>query len=89
MISDATADRKPVEEYGLRFDIAENFLDDTSHGLQLESSLLRSAEALERLCLVLAVPTLSLVSRGTFVVQQGKRRLVDPHGFWGWSYWIV
>ena len=30
--------------------------------------------------------TLSLVSVGTSVVQQGKRRLVDPHWFRGSSY---
>ena len=86
MISDEAADLKTFEEDGLRFDIAENFLDDTSNGLQLESSLMRSAEALERWCLVRAVTTLYLVSLGTFVVQHGKRRLVDPHGFRGLSY---
>lgn len=68
-----------LEEYGLRFDIEENFLDDKSNGLQLESSLIRSAKALERLCLVLAMTTLYLVSQGTSVVQRGRRRLVDTH----------
>jgi len=85
VISDEAADLKTFEEYGLRFDIAENFLEDKSHGFQLASSLIRSAEALERLCLVLAVTTLYLVSLGTFVVKQGKRRLVDPHWFRGLS----
>ena len=42
-------DGKTFEAYGLRFDIEENFLDDTSHGGQLESSLMRSAEALTSL----------------------------------------
>jgi hypothetical protein len=37
-----------VEAYGWRFDIEENFLDDQSNGFQLESSLIRSAAALER-----------------------------------------
>jgi hypothetical protein len=32
---------------------------------------------------VLAMTTLYLVSVGTSVVQQGKRRLVDPHWFRG------
>jgi len=86
VISDEAAELKTFEEYGLRFDIEENFLDDKSNGFQLESSLIRSAEALERLCLVLAVTTLYLVSLGTFVVKQGKRRLVDPHWFRGLSY---
>jgi hypothetical protein len=74
-----------LEEYGLRFDIEENFLEDKSNGFQLESSLIRSAQALERLCLVRAITTLSLVSVGTSVVKQGKRRLVDPHWYRGSS----
>ena len=86
VISDETADLKTLEEYGLRFDIEENFWDDKSNGFQLEDSLIRSAEALERLCFVLAITTLYLVSLGTSVVKQGKRRLVDPHWFRGSSY---
>lgn len=74
------------EEYGVRFDIEENFLDDKSNGFQLEASLIRSAEALSRLCFVLAITTLYLVSQGTVIVEQGKRRLVDPHWFRGNSY---
>ena len=72
--------------YGLRFDIEENFLDDKSNGFQLETSLIRSAKALERLCFVLATATLYLVCQGTQVVQEGKRRMVDPHWFRGNSY---
>jgi hypothetical protein len=86
VISDEPTDGKTFEEYGLRFDIEENFLDDKSNGFQLESSLIRSAEALTRLCLVLAVTTLYLVAQGTEVVHQGKRRWVDPHWFRGQSY---
>jgi len=74
------------EEYGLRFDIEENFLDDKSNGFQLEASVIRDAQALERLCFVLAITTLFLVSQGTVVVEQGKRRWVDPHWFRGSSY---
>lgn len=86
VISDEVAELKTLEEYGLRFDIEENFLDDKSNGFQLESSRLESAEALERLCMVLAMTTLYLVSVGSYVVQQGKRRVVDPHWFRGSSY---
>ena len=75
-----------LQAYGLRFEIEENFLDDKSNGFQLASSLMRSSEALERLCFVLAMTTLYLVSLGTAVVQQGKRRLVAPHWFRGLSY---
>jgi hypothetical protein len=64
----------------------ENFLDDKSSGFQLESSLIRSAEALSRLCLVLAIATLFLVCQDTEVVDSGKRRWVDAHWFRGNSY---
>jgi Transposase DDE domain len=86
VLSDEPTDEKTFKEYGLRFDIEENFLDDKSNGFQLESSLIRSAQALTRLCLVLAMTTCYLVSQGVEVVQQGKRRWVDPHWFRGQSY---
>ena len=35
---------------------------------------------------MLAITTLYVVSVGTSVVQQGQRRLVDPHWFRGASY---
>jgi Transposase DDE domain len=86
VLSDEPTDGQTFEEYGLRFDIEENFLDDKSNGFQLESSLIRSAQALTRLCLVLAMTTLYLVAQGTEVVKQGKRRWVDPHWLRGQSY---
>jgi hypothetical protein len=86
VVSDEPTEAKTFEEYGLRFDIEENFLDDKSNGFQLESSLIRSANALERLCCVLAITTLYLVAQGTEVVTQGKRRWVDAHWFRGQSY---
>jgi Transposase DDE domain len=86
VVSDEPTELQTFEEYGLRFDIEENFLDDKSNGFQLESSLIRSAKALERLCLVLALTTLYLVCQGTEVVKQGRRRWVDPHWFRGQSY---
>jgi len=45
-------------EYGERFDIESEFLDEKSNGFQLEQSLVRSPIALSRLCLVLAIATL-------------------------------
>jgi DDE family transposase len=86
VVSDEPTELKTFEEYGRRFDIEENFLDDKSNGFQLESSLIRSANALERLCCVLAITTLYLVAQGTEVVTQGKRRWVDAHWFRGQSY---
>lgn len=84
--SDEPVSLQTFHEYGLRFDIEENFLDDKSNGFQLEDSKIRSAEELERLCMVLAVATLYLVSQGIEVVRKDKRRLVDPHWFRGNSY---
>jgi hypothetical protein len=86
VVSDEPTTVKTFEEDRLRFDIEENFLDDKSNGFQLESSLIRSAVALERLCLVLAITTLYLVAQGVEVRTQGKRRWVDPHWFRGQSY---
>lgn len=86
VLSDQPVSRETFVEYGLRFDIEEHFLDDKSNGFQLESSRLRSAQVLERLCLVLALTTLYLISQGTQVVENGQRRGVDPHWFRGGSY---
>jgi hypothetical protein len=86
VLSDEPTAVTTLEEYGLRFDIEENFLDDKSNGFQLESSLIRAAPALTRLCFVLAMTTLYLVAQGVEVVKQGKRRWVDPHWFRGQSY---
>jgi len=86
IVSDQPTDLSTFDEYGLRFDIEENFLDDKSSGFQLEASLIRSAAALSRLCLVLAIATLFLVCQGTEVVETGKRRWVDAHWFRGNSY---
>jgi hypothetical protein len=60
--SDAPTQRHPFEAYGLHFAIEENVLDDTSSGFHLASALVRSALALNRLCLVLAITTLSRVT---------------------------
>jgi hypothetical protein len=86
LVSDRPTSLASVDEYALRFDIAENFLDDKSAGFQLESSELRDADALSRLCLVLAVATLYLVSIGTAIVALQRRHLVDTHWNRGLSY---
>ena len=94
IVSDEPTTLQTLREYGLRFDIEENFLDDKSNGFQLLTSQIRNAPALSRLCLVLArryadpcgIATLYLTAQGTEVVAQGKRRWVDPHWFRGNSY---
>jgi hypothetical protein len=86
IVSDEPTHVTTFDDYGLRFDIEENFLDDKSGGFRVESSLIRSADALSRLFLVLAVATLFLVCQGTAVVESGKRRWVDAHWYRGNSY---
>jgi hypothetical protein len=86
IVSDAPTDLHTFDEYGLRFDLEEDFLDDKSGGFQIEASEIRQAEMLSRLGLVLATTTLYLVSTGTQVVALGWRKWVDPHWRRGLSY---
>lgn len=86
IVSDEPTSLQTFREYGERFDIEEEFLDEKSNGFQLEKSLIRSPMALSRLCLVMAVATLFLTVQGQEVVKNGKRRLVDCHTFRGNSY---
>ena len=86
IVSEEATSVQTFAEYGRRFAIEENFLDDKAKGFQLESSLVRAADALTRLCLVLAVATLYLVAQGTQGVAAQKRRWVDPHWLRGNSY---
>lgn len=86
VLSSEKATLQTLREYGFRFDIEENFLDDKSNGFNLESSMIRSSIALSRLCLVLAIATIYLTLQGTAVVASGKRRFVDPHWKRGNSY---
>ena len=89
IVSDEPAGLETLDEYGLRFDIEENFLDDKSAGFDLESSEIRDANALSRLCLILAVATIYLVSTGTAVVEMGRRWVVDTHWQRGLSYFQI
>ena len=88
IVSDEPTAVKTLKEYGLRFDIEENFLDDKSNGFQLEASQIRESAVLTRLYLVQVMATLFLVSLGKHVVKKGCRRWVDPHWFRGLSYLI-
>jgi hypothetical protein len=89
IVSDEPTGLQTFDEYGQRFDIEENFLDDKSGGFQLESSLIREAAALQRVCFILAVATLYLVGTGSSVVALGLRRLVDSHWKRGLSYFKI
>ena len=89
VVSDEPTDLRTFDEYGLRFDQEENFLDDKSAGFQIESSEIRNAAMLSRLGLVLATATLFLVNTGTAVVRLGLRKWVDPHWQRGLSYFQI
>jgi len=86
IISDEPTSPETLNEYGRRFCIEENFLDDKSAGFQLESSHIRDEKALSCLCLILATTTIYLASTGTAIVETQRRRLVDTHWERGLSY---
>jgi hypothetical protein len=86
IVSDEPTDLQTLTEYGWRFDIEENFLDDKSAGFQLEASEIREAEALARLILIVAVATLYLVNNGVAVVTTRQQHQVDAHWQRGLSY---
>jgi len=86
IISDEPVGRQTFDEYGLRFDIEENFLDDKSAGFNLEDTLLRDSMSISRLCLIIAVSTAYLVSTGNVVDLLGFRPVVDTHWRRGLSY---
>lgn len=50
IVSSQPTTLQTLQEYGLRFDIEENFLDDKSNGFDWENSALRCPLALSRLC---------------------------------------
>ncbi len=87
--SDELTTLQTFQEYGKRFSVEEEFLDEKSNGFQLERSMIRSSMALSRLCLVLAVATLFLTIQGQQVVEAGKRRWVDCHWTRGNSYFRI
>jgi hypothetical protein len=86
VVSDEPTGVETLDEYGLRFDIEENFLDDKSNGFAVEASQLDDAQAISRLFLVLAVATLHFTSVGVGVVKRKTRRWVDTHWDRGMSY---
>jgi hypothetical protein len=89
VVSDEPVSLQTFREYGERFQIEEELLDEKSNGFQLERSEIRSIPALSRLCLVLAVTTLLLSVQGQQVAASGKRRWVDAHWQRGNSYFRI
>ena len=81
VLSDEPTDGKTLEEYGLRVDIEENFLDDKSNGFPREASVIRDAQALHRLCLVVALTTLYLLLKGVKSSNKASAVSLTPIGF--------
>ena len=50
IVSNALTGLPTLQAYGRRFDIEATFLEDKSHGCQVEASKRRAAAALSRLC---------------------------------------
>ena len=86
IVSTDPTDLTTLDEYALRFDTEETFLDDKSNGFQVEASKLDDTQAISRLFLALAIATLHFVSVGVAVVKRKTRRWVDTHWHRGMSY---
>jgi hypothetical protein len=89
LASDEPTDLSTLDEYALRFDIEETFLDEKSGGFQVESSELACPQALERLMLIVALATVHFLSTGLGVVRAKLRRWVDTHWDRGLSYFKI
>ena len=86
VVSDEPTDLNTLEEFSLRFDMEEKFLDDKSNGFQVEDTGLETKDAMEWLFLVIAVATLHFTSVGVEVVKLECRHWVDTHWDRGMSY---
>ena len=89
IVSNEKTSLQTFQEYRLRFDIEEAFLDDQSNGWNLQKSEIRSVCDLSRLFFILALATLYVTAQGIAVVESGRRRWVDSHWFRGNSYFRI
>jgi len=80
IITDQTACRARLREYGRRMSIEQSFRDDKSGGFDLEHTRLQHAERIDHLLLAIAIATLWCHELGEFVLKQGDdfRCQVDP-----------
>lgn len=78
-----------IAAYAMRMSIEHSFRDDKSGGFDWEDSHLVEPEQVDRLLLVMAVATLYLVSLGVAIVEDGLRKLYDPHSQRGLSYFQI
>ena len=95
IISNDPTTLETFDEYGQRFCIEENFLDDKSNGFCWAKSRITRPAAIDRQVLIMALATVYLSNQGAQVEHLGKRRLVDGHTHRGRSYlkigyhWII
>lgn len=80
IITDQTACRARLRDYGRRMSIEQSFRDDKSGGFDLEHTRLQHVERIDHLLLAMAIATLWCHELGEFVLKQGdgSRCLVDP-----------
>jgi Transposase DDE domain len=75
--------------YRCRYNIEHSIRDDKSGGWNWELSPLTDPIQADRLCLIMAVATLYVVTEGTFVSDRGHRLELDPHDTRGLSYFQI
>lgn len=68
-----------LANYRCRFHIEHSIRDDKSGGWNWEASPLIRPGQTQRLCLIMAVATLYVVTEGTFLADRGQRQEIDPH----------
>jgi hypothetical protein len=80
VMSDQSACRARLREYGARMCIEQSFRDDKSGGFDMAHTKLQHPERLERLLLAVAIATLWCHELGEHVVSEGEatRREIDP-----------
>lgn len=78
-----------LANYRCRYNIEHSIRDDKSGGWNWEDSPLTLPDEAHRLCLIMAVATLYVVTEGTLVADRGQRRELDPHDERGLSYFQI
>lgn len=78
-----------LANYRCRYNIEHSIRDDKSGGWNWEASPLTLPCQAHRMCLIMAVATLYVVTEGTFLADRGQRQELDPHDTRGLSYFQI
>lgn len=80
VISNLSACRQRIKEYGQRMAVEQSFRDDKTGGFDIDHTRLKHPERLERLLLAVAVATIWCHEVGEHVLSEGEacRREIDP-----------